>query len=238
MNAASDGIFFVENGLSQNQSMHDGKNSVFPVIVSFHLRAVWKKLTDAGVFFARNRWLMGAHHGVQATIQKHIEQGFVRWNRCDASRYFLGQWQPFLASRPLRAAGEPLDIAGFHAKVFFKKTSNPNSRRHVVFRKADLFPRQLRAADDVAVGPYEERGVTKTSRREDRQRYVFAPAFASQHRVTGHRHLRYVVGGGFDHLAEKFIGRGHVGPRQLEVVGGVRPVHEFAEIRVIDGGHV
>src|SRR5207249_3085816 len=102
MNAASDGIFFVENGLSQNQSMHDRKNSVFPVIVSFHLRAVWKKLTDAGVFFARNRWLMGAHHGVQATIQKHINK--VSFDGIGVTRAAISLGSGSRSSRPGRSA--------------------------------------------------------------------------------------------------------------------------------------
>src|SRR5713226_305949 len=116
--------------------MHYGKDSMFPVIVPFDLRAVREEQTDSGISFAGNRRLMGAHHGVQAAIQEHIKQGFVWWNRRNSSRYLPGEFDPFHASRALRASGEPLDVAGFHAEVFFKKSPNPNSRRHVVFGKA------------------------------------------------------------------------------------------------------
>ena len=53
---------------------------MFPIIVSFHLRAVRKELTDSGVVFASHGRFMGAHHGVQAAIQKHIEKSLVCWN--------------------------------------------------------------------------------------------------------------------------------------------------------------
>src|SRR5262245_49601660 len=120
--------------------MHDGKDFMFSVVVPLYLRAVGKELPHPRVFFASHGRFMGAHHGVQAPIQEHIEESFARWNRRNSSGYFSRERNPLHAARPLRTTGKPLDVAGLHPEIFLQEPSDPNRRRHVVFGKADSFP--------------------------------------------------------------------------------------------------
>src|SRR5437660_10154399 len=135
MNAVGDAIFFLEQRFSENQSMHDREDAMFPAIVPFHLRTVREQLADSGVSFTSHRRLMSAHHRVQTAIQEHIEKGLVCWNTRNASRYLRGELDPFYASGPLRAAGEPLNVFGFHAEVLFKYSPYPDRSGHRVFPK-------------------------------------------------------------------------------------------------------
>ena len=240
MNTAGDVIFFLQAEiLLQPTVCMIGKDAMFPIIVSFHLEEQLGKSCGLGRFSsASHRRLMGAHHGVQPAVQKHIEEGFVAG--IGVIRAAISAGSSTRSLRPGRSA-PPVNhriVFGLYAEVFLKHSPYPNRGGHVVFRKADFFPRQLLAAHDLAVGPDEQGGVTKTPGCKNRQRHVFSPAFVPQHRVTRHRHLRYVVRRRFDHLPEKFVGWGHVLPRQLNVVGRVSSVQKLAEIRVIDGGHV
>src|SRR5687768_5246004 len=143
--------------------MHDGDDAMFPVVIPFHLRAVGKKRPHTGFRSSSNCRLMGAHNRVEPAVQEQIKQGLVGRNRRNSSRYLGRELNPFLASGPLRAAGEPVNLLGFYSEVFLEYSPDPYGGSHVVFRQADFFSRQLLTADDLAVGSYEQGGMTKAS---------------------------------------------------------------------------
>src|SRR5918992_1346215 len=143
MNTARDTRITCKQRFSYHHGMHDREDAVFSVIGSFHLRWVGKERADARALAAGKRRLVGAHHGVQPAFDEHVKEGFVGWNRRDSSRYRGRKLDPFLASRALRAAGEPADLFGFHAEVFLKHSPDPNRGGHMIFGKADVFSRQL-----------------------------------------------------------------------------------------------
>src|SRR5918994_1884780 len=172
MNAPGNIIFFFEKNFSENQGMHDRKDAMFSVIIPFHFRAVGKKRPHSSFSSTSNCRLMGAHNGVEPAVQEQIKQGFVRRNRCNSSRYFRRELNPFLASRPFCAAGEPVNVFGFYSEVFLEYSPDPYGGGHVVLRQADSFPRELLTADDLAVGSHEQRGMAKTSGCKNRQRHV------------------------------------------------------------------
>src|SRR6266850_720679 len=122
MDAVGDVTFFLKKRFSYNQSMHNREDAVFFIIILFHLGAIWKKLTDSGVSFARHCRFMGAHHGVQTAVQKHIKKRLFGWNARNASRYLTWQLNPLYASGPLCATGEPADRFRFYAEVLLQRS--------------------------------------------------------------------------------------------------------------------
>src|SRR5215467_5096816 len=163
MNAASKVTLLFEKRFPQNHRMHDWENFMFPVVVPFHLRTVGKELPHSSVLFTRDSGFMGAHDCIQPAVEQHIEERFVGGNRRNSRRYVSGKRDPFNAARPLRAAGEPVDISWFDSAVLFQEPSDPNRSRHMVFGKTDVFAAQLLAADDVAFGFHKEGRMAEAS---------------------------------------------------------------------------